>query len=90
MIVEEYKLGNTTIRIDNTYFPKTEEEKEKIYEAFNDTALEILRKVNWWKGMKQMTKEQKIYYKVGQAVCKTIGFLFITGIFTAIGIGFFM
>lgn len=90
MIVEEYKLGNTTIRIDNTYFPKTEEEKEKIYEALNDTALEILRKVNWWKEMKQMTKEQKIYYKIGQVVCKTIGFLFITGIFTAIGIGFFM
>ena len=40
--------------------------------------------------MKQMTKEQRFYYKVGQAVCKTIGFLFITGIFTAIGIGFFM
>lgn len=37
-----------------------------------------------------MTKEQKIYYKVGQAVCKTIGFLAITGIFTAIAIGFFM
>ena len=37
-----------------------------------------------------MTKEQKIYYRVGQAVCKTIGFLTITGIFTAIGIGFFM
>lgn len=90
MIVEEYKLGNTTIRIDNTYFPKTEEEKEKIYEAFNDTALEILRKVNWWKEMKQMTKEQEFYYKIGQAVCKTIGFLFITGFFTGILIGYFM
>lgn len=37
-----------------------------------------------------MTKEQRFYYKVGQAVCKGLGFLAITGIFTAIGIGFFM
>ena len=37
-----------------------------------------------------MTKEQKIYCKIGQAVCKTLGFMTITGIFTAIGIGFFM
>ena len=37
-----------------------------------------------------MTREQKIYCKVGQVVCDTLGFLFITGIFTAIGIGFFM
>lgn len=43
-IICEYKLGNTTIRIDNTYFPKTKEEKKKIYEAFNDVALEILRR----------------------------------------------
>lgn len=46
MIVEEYKLGNTTIRIDDTYFPETEDQKEKIYESFNDTALEILKNVN--------------------------------------------
>lgn len=37
-----------------------------------------------------MTKEQRFYCKVGQAVCKTLGFMFITGIFTAIAIGFFM
>lgn len=37
-----------------------------------------------------MTKEQRFYYKVGQAVCKTLGFLVITGIFTAILIGYFM
>ena len=37
-----------------------------------------------------MTREQKIYCKVGQVVCDTLGFLFITGIFTAIAIGFFM
>ena len=90
MIVEEYKLGNTTIRIDNTYFPKTEEEKEKIYEAFNDTALEILRKVNWWKEMKQMTKEQRFYCKVGQAVCKGLGLILFFGFWIGIAIGYFM
>ena len=37
-----------------------------------------------------MTKEQRIYCKIGQAVCKTLGFMTITGIFTAIAIGFFM
>jgi len=37
-----------------------------------------------------MTKEQRFYCKVGQIVCKTIGFMTITGIFTAIAIGFFM
>lgn len=37
-----------------------------------------------------MTKEQKFYYKIGQAVCKGLGFLFITGTFTAILIGYFM
>lgn len=40
--------------------------------------------------MKQMTKEQRFYYKVGQAVCKTLGFLAITGFFTGIAIGYFM
>ena len=43
--------------------------------------------------MKQMTKEQRFYYKVGQAVCKGLGlilFLAITGFFTGIAIGYFM
>lgn len=43
MIVKEFKLGNTTIEVDNTYFPKTKEENERIYEEFNKTACEILR-----------------------------------------------
>ena len=32
MILKEFKLGNTTIEVDNTYFPKTKEEKRKIDE----------------------------------------------------------
>lgn len=43
MIVEEYKIGDTTIQIDDTYFPKTEEEKQKIYESFNDIGCRILQ-----------------------------------------------
>lgn len=43
MIVKEFKLGNTTIEVDNTYFPETKEENEKAYEQFNKTACEILR-----------------------------------------------
>lgn len=42
MIIEEYKIGNTTIQIDNTYFPKTEEEKQKTYENFNKIGCKIL------------------------------------------------
>lgn len=44
MIVHEYKLGNTTIQIDDTYFPKTEEERKTVYEEFNRIGCEILYK----------------------------------------------
>ena len=30
MIVKEFKLGDTTIEVDDTYFPKTKEENEKV------------------------------------------------------------
>ena len=89
MIVEEYKLGNTTIRIDDTYFPETEDQKEKIYESFNDTALEILKNVNGRKWQK-MTKEQKMYCKVGQAVCKGTVLILFYSFWIGIGIGFLM
>ena len=89
MIVEEYKLGNTTIRIDDTYFPETEDQKEKIYESFNDTALEILKNVNERKWQK-MTKEQKMYCKVGQAVCKGTALILFYSFWIGIGIGFLM
>lgn len=46
MIVNEYKLGNTTICIDNTYYPKTEEEKQNNYEEFNKIGNEILQQKN--------------------------------------------
>lgn len=43
MIINEFNLGNTTIEIDNTYYAKTEEEKQAIYEEFNKIGCEILR-----------------------------------------------
>lgn len=66
---------------------------EKIYQELiriyaEQENLKIIAKIE--RKWQKMTKEQKIYCKVGQVVCDTLGFLFITGIFTAIGIGFFM
>lgn len=46
MIINEYKLGNTTICIDNTYYPKTEEENQNNYEEFNKIGNEILQQKN--------------------------------------------
>ncbi len=46
MIVKEFKLGNTTIEVDDTYFPKTKEENNKVYEEFNRIGYEILRNSN--------------------------------------------
>lgn len=46
MILKEFKLGNTTIEVDNAYFPKTKEENERIYEEFNRIGCEILRNSN--------------------------------------------
>ena len=42
MIVQEFKLGNTTIQIDDTYYPQTEEDKNRIYEDFNRIGCEII------------------------------------------------
>ena len=42
MIVNEYKIGSTTIQIDNTYFPKTEEERQLVYKDFNSIGCKIL------------------------------------------------
>lgn len=42
MIIKEFKLGNTTIEVDDTYFPKTKEENERVYEEFNKIGCEIL------------------------------------------------
>ncbi len=46
MVVKEFKIGSTTIEIDNTYFPKTYEENQKVYEEFNKIGCEILRNSN--------------------------------------------
>ena len=43
MIVKQYKIGSTEILIDDTYFPKTEEERMKVYEEFNRIGCEILQ-----------------------------------------------
>ena len=40
--IKTYKIGDTTIQIDDTYFPKNEEEKQIVYEEFNKIACEIL------------------------------------------------
>lgn len=44
MIIKEFKLGNTTICVDDTYYPKTKEENQYNYEEFNKTGNEILMK----------------------------------------------
>lgn len=43
MIIKEFKIGNTTIEVDDKYFPKTKEENEQIYEDFNKIGCKILR-----------------------------------------------
>lgn len=42
MVVKTFKLGDTTIEIDDTYFPKNEQEKQRVYEEFNRIGCEIL------------------------------------------------
>lgn len=44
-IVKKFKLGNTTIEVDDTYFPKTKEENERVYEEFNKIGCKILEEV---------------------------------------------
>lgn len=42
-IVKIFKLGSTTIEVDDEFYPKTEEEKELIYEEFNRIGWKILK-----------------------------------------------
>ena len=42
MVVKKFKLGSTTIDVDDEYYPKTEEEKELVYEEFNKIGWKIL------------------------------------------------
>lgn len=42
MIIKEIKIGNTKILVDNTYMPKSEEEKQSRYELFNQIGCEII------------------------------------------------
>lgn len=81
------KEYTVTRHVDDT----TEEEKEEVYKQLADIFVRMaLKERENERKWQKMTKEQKIYCKIGQAVCKTLGFMTITGIFTAIGIGFFM
>jgi len=42
VIVKEMKIGNTKILVDDTYMPKTKEEKQFRYELFNQIGCEII------------------------------------------------
>lgn len=42
MIVKDFYIGDTHILVDDTYFPKTEEENQKVYEEFNRIGCEII------------------------------------------------
>lgn len=42
LIIQEYQLGETKIQIDDSFFPKTEEEKRRNYEEFNRIGCKIL------------------------------------------------
>ena len=42
MIYRTFKFGNTEILIDDTYLPKSEEERQQRYEQFNRIGCEIL------------------------------------------------
>lgn len=42
VIIKSFKLGNTSILVDDTYLPKSEEEKQLVYEEFNKIGCEIL------------------------------------------------
>lgn len=64
---KEYKV---TRHVINT----TEEEKEEIYKQLADIFIRMALKErenerSWWK----MSREQKIYCKIGQAVCNVVG-----------------
>ena len=46
MVVKEFKSGNTSIEVDDEFYPRTKEEKEEVYEEFNRIGWEILKMCN--------------------------------------------
>lgn len=60
MVVKKFKLGNTTIEVDDEFYPKTEEEKEQIYEEFNRIGWEILSSDKWKVGEKTWKKPNSL------------------------------
>ena len=43
MVIKTFKLGNTTIEVDDEFYPKTEKENKLVYEEFNRIGWEILK-----------------------------------------------
>ena len=43
MIINKFNLGNTMIIVDNTYYPQSDDEKEKRFQEFNKIGNEILQ-----------------------------------------------
>lgn len=79
MVVKEFKIGSTTIEIDNTYFPKTYEENQKVYEEFNKIGCEILRNSNKWNGRDKQMKTIKI--ELIKILLTIMSLVFLLGIF---------
>ena len=58
MIVKDFYIGDTHILVDDTYFPKTEEENQKVYEEFNRIGCLILTE----EFLKRQRKERRTGY----------------------------
>lgn len=58
MIVKDFYLGDVHILVDNTYFPKTKEENQKVYEEFNRIGCLILTE-RFLKEQKQKNKQEE-------------------------------
>ncbi|MFG6319569.1 MAG: hypothetical protein K1W33_06950 [Clostridia bacterium] len=42
MIVKEFQLENAKVLVDDSFLPKTEEERQQRYELFNSIGCEII------------------------------------------------
>ena len=56
MIVKDFYVGDVHILVDDTYFPKTEEENQEVYEEFNRIGCEIITD----KLLKNLNNNEKI------------------------------
>lgn len=46
MVINEFKLGNTTVKIDNSYITTDEDERRQRCELFNEVGCEIYSNIN--------------------------------------------